>query len=279
MTASQYFSHDANATNDPKIIRLIEGLGPEGYGIFWILVEALRTQEPAFTFPMDALPGLARRYNSTSEKFTVVVKSFGLFTITDDDRFFYSESLLRRMDKMNELRSKRAVAGAIGGRQRALNQASSSKAQALLEANPSKAQALLEASPSKSKQLKEKEIKEKEIKTKKNKEESISGDPFFYLKENFNPDNALGEKWKQWIDFRKKLKKPYKTKEGETGAFKRLMELSDGDTGNAIRIIEQSVANEWQGLFPLKVDTVTRINKEKNLSAARLAYEASLLKK
>ena len=37
-----YFPHDSNAKDDPKCMILIDPLGPEGYGIYWVLVEILR---------------------------------------------------------------------------------------------------------------------------------------------------------------------------------------------------------------------------------------------
>ena len=36
-----YFSHDSNAKDDPKCMVLIDQLGLEGYGIFWVLIETL----------------------------------------------------------------------------------------------------------------------------------------------------------------------------------------------------------------------------------------------
>ena len=37
-------------------------------------------------------------------------------------------------------------------------------------------------------------------------------------------------------------------------AIKKLNDLSNGDNDLSIRIIEQSILNGWQGLFPLKED-------------------------
>lgn len=88
------FPHDANAAADHKCIDLIEKLGPEGYGSYWLLIEALR-REPTFRLPMDSLPGLARHYNTTPEKFKAVVTGFKLFKY--DREYFWSESLIRRM--------------------------------------------------------------------------------------------------------------------------------------------------------------------------------------
>ena len=54
-----YFSHDSNAKDDPKCMLLIDQLGLEGYGIFWILIEVLREQ-PEYRYPIDLVPILAR---------------------------------------------------------------------------------------------------------------------------------------------------------------------------------------------------------------------------
>ena len=38
-----YFPHDSNAKDDPKCVLMIEQLGMEGYGIYWMLVCLLYT--------------------------------------------------------------------------------------------------------------------------------------------------------------------------------------------------------------------------------------------
>jgi len=68
-----YFPHDSNAKDDPKCVLLIEQLGMEDYGIYWMLVEVLREQ-PDYTYPLSLLPALARRYNTTSEKVKAVLR-------------------------------------------------------------------------------------------------------------------------------------------------------------------------------------------------------------
>ena len=73
-----YFSHDSNAKDDPKIVLLIESLGLEGYGIYWVLVEILRDQED-FRYPMSLLGAIARKYNSTADKVKAVVINYALF--------------------------------------------------------------------------------------------------------------------------------------------------------------------------------------------------------
>ena len=91
---------------------MIEQLGMEGYGIYWMLVEALRDQ-PDYTYPVANIPALARRYNTSAEKVRTVVYNYELFTVKED-KIFFSESLNRRMLVFNENRAKRSAAGRLG---------------------------------------------------------------------------------------------------------------------------------------------------------------------
>ncbi len=111
-----YFTHDSNAKDDPKCVLMIEQVGMEGYGIYWMLVETLRDQ-PDYTYPVANIPALARRYNTSAEKVRTVVYNYELFTVKDD-RIFFSESLNRRMQAFNERRAKRSEAGRLGNASR-----------------------------------------------------------------------------------------------------------------------------------------------------------------
>jgi hypothetical protein len=126
-----YFPHDSNAKDDPKMILLIEELGMEGYGIFWMLIESLRDQ-PDYRASLLILPALARRYNTTQEKVKTVIQRYDLFVV-EDDTFFYSESLNRRMEALAEKRLKRQLAGQKGGNAKAMLQQSYSKPLAVKE--------------------------------------------------------------------------------------------------------------------------------------------------
>jgi hypothetical protein len=56
----------------------------------------------------------------------------------------------------------------------------------------------------------------------------------------------------EWVCYRKEIKKSFKSKKSIEAAYKQLYELSDGNTQTAKKIVEQSIASSWQGLFPLK---------------------------
>jgi hypothetical protein len=60
-------------------------------------------------------------------------------------------------------------------------------------------------------------------------------------------------KWIDWKIYKKKEKGfSYRTELSENQALSHLFEISNGDVGVAENIINQSIRNSWQGLFPLK---------------------------
>lgn len=65
----------------------------------------------------------------------------------------------------------------------------------------------------------------------------------------------LQEPLREYVKMRKAIKKPITT-HGLELALKRLNELTD-DTDKAVKIINQSIMNSWQGLFELKPENKT----------------------
>lgn len=119
-----YFPHDSNAKDDPKCVLLIDQLGCEGYGIYWILIEILREQ-PEYSYPVALLPSLAKRYGTSFEKIKAVVCNYGLF-IVKDDIVFFSESLIMRMKPLEDKRLKASIAGKESAKKRLQKNAANS---------------------------------------------------------------------------------------------------------------------------------------------------------
>lgn len=94
-----YFSHDANAQDDPKCMMLIEQLGMEGYGIFWCLIEKLRAEKD-YRLPLTVTGPFSKRWGTSREKIETVIKSYGLFQIIDDH--FFSVRLQNSMIEKSE---------------------------------------------------------------------------------------------------------------------------------------------------------------------------------
>ena len=108
---SYFFRHDSNAKDDPKISFLIEDLGLEGYGAFWVIIELMRDQSN-YKLPLKTIPIIARKYNIEKNKLEKVIKNYDLFVIEND--LFYSISFLNRMREIDEIRQRNKENGKKG---------------------------------------------------------------------------------------------------------------------------------------------------------------------
>jgi len=75
--------------------------------------------------------------------------------------------------------------------------------------------------------------------------------PVFTLPEKLNLDA-----WSLWTEYRKQQGfKPYKQVAlGEGAAASKLIELAGGDPAKQLAIVNQSISNQWKGLFTLKTE-------------------------
>jgi hypothetical protein len=114
----RYFSHDSDAFFDSRIVKMRTRLGVAGYGAYWMIVERLRTSE-GYKHECD-YEVFACLANADAELFRAVVEDHGLFEFVENDgkRYFYSESLIRRMMKMEDIIEKRREAGRKGAEAR-----------------------------------------------------------------------------------------------------------------------------------------------------------------
>ncbi len=114
----RYFSHDSDAFFDSRIVKMRTRLGVAGYGAYWMIVERLRTSE-GYKHECD-YEVFACLANADAELFRAVVEDHGLFEFVENDgkRYFYSESLMRRMMKMEDIIEKRREAGRKGAEAR-----------------------------------------------------------------------------------------------------------------------------------------------------------------
>lgn len=149
-----YFSHDVNASNDPKIIVMKELCGVISYAWWWILIEQLAAQEE-YKLPMDKITftGLGIAFgmkqneaiassneaklstaNQAEAYVNLLIKECEL--LETDGEYFWSPSLLRRnllrKKKQEEISKKRSEAGRLGGLK---SGKARSKIKQLLEAN------------------------------------------------------------------------------------------------------------------------------------------------
>jgi len=106
MKDAYYFSHDSNARNDAKIIKLRIDFGWEGYGLFWALIEILR-EEKNHEIECDC-NAIAFRLQCDCIDIEKIIKNYGLFKIENNKIF--SVSLKDRMNLKSEKARKSAEA-------------------------------------------------------------------------------------------------------------------------------------------------------------------------
>ena len=114
--STNYFSHDSNARNDEKLVRLRMKQGAAGYGVYFMILERLREEADYMSSKDYNMIAFDLRVDAAIVK--SVVEDFGLFTFTDDGKCFYSESFTRRMDIKDTLRRQRSEGGKIGMKNR-----------------------------------------------------------------------------------------------------------------------------------------------------------------
>lgn len=140
---SYYFSHDINASNDPKIVAMISELGMISYAWWWILIEKLAVADDyklplkKYTFVAldnelkmnneQILTSVQQVFNKNQHvleqnsmcsfcSFLLIYLLIHDYELLDcDDEYFWSPSLIRRFEfkkvKEETIREKRRLAG------------------------------------------------------------------------------------------------------------------------------------------------------------------------
>lgn len=105
---TNYFSHDSNARNDEKLLRLRMRHKAAGYGVYFMILERMREEKNYMCAKDYNMIAFDLREDAALIK--SVVEDFGLFVFTDDGKYFYSESFLRRMDTKDKVSMSRSKA-------------------------------------------------------------------------------------------------------------------------------------------------------------------------
>lgn len=171
-----YFPHLHDARNDRKVRRMRNELGIEGYGIFFMLLEKLRSED-GMCYPLEDVDLLAKEFETTEQKVLATIKGYRLFEF-DDQGNFYSPKLFEYMQPMFKRREKAQKAARKRWGQSNNNElnpgpddrkALSESSNADIEQCSSNAQALPKQCSVNAVQCKEKKRKEKKTKVNKTK--------------------------------------------------------------------------------------------------------------
>lgn len=109
---TNYFSHDSNARNSEKLIRVRMRHGAAGYGVYFMILERLREATDYMSVKDYNLIAFDLRVDAALIK--SVIEDFGLFSFTESGECFYSEGFSERMGKMDKVSEARSAAGKAG---------------------------------------------------------------------------------------------------------------------------------------------------------------------
>lgn len=101
-----YFQHDYNARNDPKLQEVLIEHGVAGIGVFWCIVEQI--YEQGGKLPFKSCKSIAFALHVECNVVESVVNDFDLFK--NDGTFFWSNSILARMNRRKEISERRKKA-------------------------------------------------------------------------------------------------------------------------------------------------------------------------
>lgn len=105
MKETYFFSHDYNARNDRKMVKLKLKLKMTGFGVYWSLVEML--YEEGGKVLLTDIEDISHELGVDPDLILSVIKDFNLFE--SDEIHFWSESILLRLEKRQEKSKKAAL--------------------------------------------------------------------------------------------------------------------------------------------------------------------------
>lgn len=107
MKKHPYFCHDIDSRNDQKITKIRQKYGAKGYGIYFMLIEMLRSSG---NYELDMnIKTLSYDIREDEEIIEDIIRNFGLFTLKK--KSFHSEALKNRMENLDRMRDHFSKAG------------------------------------------------------------------------------------------------------------------------------------------------------------------------
>lgn len=127
-----YFRHDINASEDDKILELLEKGGYEYLGYYWRFIEYLYSRGGKVN--KQRLNAVAWSLHMNADILSDVICSFGLFG--EDEEYIYSERVVTTLEKYEEIGKRMSEIGRSGGQASA-----QARAKRTVEKNEASAQA------------------------------------------------------------------------------------------------------------------------------------------
>ena len=197
MKKDQYIPHEVSMRNTTEVMNLIENEGMAGYGIYWALLEYLRTQDD-YVGDLRVLKSLARQLKTKLAKIESVLNGYGLFIVTDYTfRSRKLESAMKPLEDKRKAMSKQNVGKAEANRKQ--NEVKPEAEHNQVPCNTLKTNAEMVLS------------KVKESKVKKSKEITSSLSSSLPAWEQYVDELQQEEQWKELMAMRTGLKQQFYT--------------------------------------------------------------------
>ena len=232
MKKDQYIPHEVSMRNTTEVMNLIENEGMAGYGIYWALLEYLRTQDD-YVGDLRVLKSLARQLKTKLAKIESVLNSYGLFSVTDYTfRSRKLESAMKPLEEKRKAMSKQNAGKAEANRKQ--NEVKTDEEHNQVPCNALKTNSEMVLS------------KVKESKVKKSKEITSSLSPSLPAWERYVDELQQEEQWKELMAMRTGLKQQFYTLYPRIAEnFKQHVRL----LGNEGRILSPSDAKHYFCFF------------------------------
>jgi hypothetical protein len=227
----KYFLHDTNSFDDEKITELYLRFGYEGLGLFYTALEKMGKQEkPVKTDILKAQLRVGKKLN----KCWNFMEEIGLLSSNNGETF--NKQLLNFSEKYQIKKEKNRIKVLQWRKEQEDKENVTSYEQ---DCNARKV--------NKSKVNINKENKEKTFLT------------FDFI----NPEYRIP--FEKWIEHKKARKEMYKSEVSLKACYNKLVNLSENDPAAANEIVNNSLANNWAGLFKVK-DNHKFKNKEDEIT-------------
>lgn len=105
----RYFSHDANARSDPKILKLRMRYGMEGYGIYFAILEMMSVEQGhEMPYTDEQFEAIAYDLHTNVNMGELIAYCINLGLFVERKGVFFSESFKRRQAEADEKTAKRS---------------------------------------------------------------------------------------------------------------------------------------------------------------------------
>ena len=202
MKRDQYFPHEVNLRQTSEFMHLIEKEGMAGYGIYWGLIEYLRSQDN-YTGDFKVLKPLAVQLRTTPNKILKVLKDYNLFEVSDFT--FRSRKLSETMKPLEQKRqqiNQRSTGGSAEGMGEGRPRVDQKTAHNSLKTNTH------------SDTVKKSKVKKSKENTSSAEETAVSTTPTLSIRlpwETFVDELDKEQQWKEIMAMRSGLKKEFFT--------------------------------------------------------------------